>query len=205
MRPDRPDRSWVTWEDYIAAMAPVDRACVFNIAAPPPGDPHPFGGPAAGSVAFAQAQQVNDQTAAVVRAYPEKLIGFMSVHPRDPGMLEELERCTGQLGLRGIKLGPNYQNFDPLGDEALRLYDYCPGARACRSCSTRGPRRSARRRAALHPPVGHGRHRPAVSRPACRDGAHGSPVRPGDGVAVIRKHPHVYADVSSITTCGRGG
>ena len=58
----------------------------------------------------------------LVRAHPAKLIGFMSVHPRDPHVLDEMDRATGDLGLRGIKLGPNYQNFDPLGDDAARVF-----------------------------------------------------------------------------------
>ena len=196
MRPDRQDRSWVTWEDYIAAMAPVDRACVFDMAAPPPGDPHPFGGPAAGSVAFAQAQQVNDQTAAVVRAYPEKLIGFMSVHPRDPGMLEELERCTGQLGMRGIKLGPNYQNFDPLGEDAFRLY---ARAQELRLPIVFHQGTSPVRFADLD--YAHPRHldRVATRFPELRIVmAHMAHPWQMDCIAVIRKHPHVWADVSAL-------
>ena len=142
MRPDRPDPAGVTWDDYLAAMAVVDRAVVFNIASPPSGDPDPLSAHLTGSVFEAPAREVNDNTAALVRAYPDKLIGFLSVHPRDPAMDDELDRATGDLGLRGIKLGPNYQNFDPpqrRGIPALR-----PARRSygCRSCSTRAPRRS---------------------------------------------------------------
>src|SRR5688500_8986336 len=93
MRPDRPDPGTVTWADYMAAMAPVDRAIVFNIAPPPEGDVPPHGGPAA-SVPLAAtrptARTVNDATGALVKAHPEKLIGFMSVHPRDPQLFEEM-------------------------------------------------------------------------------------------------------------------
>ncbi len=39
----------------------------------------------------------------------------MSVHPKDVRVMEEIDRCVHDLGLRGIKLGPNYQNFDSLG------------------------------------------------------------------------------------------
>ena len=41
----------------------------------------------------------------------------MGVHPLDPGLLDEMERCVSELGFKGIKLGANYQNFDPLGPE----------------------------------------------------------------------------------------
>src|SRR5436190_383484 len=125
MRPDRPDSEVVTWEDYLAAMQFVDRAIVFNIAAAPPGHEHPVLGPLPSSrswVTASDAREVNDNTAALVRAHPDKLIGFMSVHPGDSQALDEVERCVGDLGLRGIKLGPNYQNFDPVGEDAFRLY-----------------------------------------------------------------------------------
>src|SRR5688572_31119279 len=86
-RPDRPDTEVVTAEDYMRAMEFVDRAVVFGIAPPPPGDPFPSAVPA--DVSAATAREVNDATAAFVRANPHKLIGFMSVHPRDPQLLEE--------------------------------------------------------------------------------------------------------------------
>lgn len=107
-----------TWDEYLEALAPVDRAICFNIASDPrqlfPVD-EPY---------LAPAQQVNDETAAFVAAYPEKFIGFLSVHPHDPDALAEMERASADLGLRGLKLGHNYQNADPLSEEAFRLYQY---------------------------------------------------------------------------------
>lgn len=196
MRPDRPDPAGITWDDYMASMAFVGRACVFNIAAPPAGDPHPQGGPTTGAVAFGAARDVNDQTAALVRANPEKLIGFMSVHPRDPQLLDEMERSTKDLGLRGIKLGPNYQNFDPLGDDAFRLY-----ARAQELCLPilfhQGT--SPVRFADLD--YAHPRHidRVATRFPELRIVlAHLAHPWQTDCIAVIRKHPHVWADISAL-------
>src|SRR4029077_6890515 len=86
------------------AMQPVDRACVFGIRYK--GDPI----------------DVNADTAAFVRAHPDKLVGFMSVHPEEGDVVAEITRCVHELGLRGIKLGPNYQGFDPLGANAFRVY-----------------------------------------------------------------------------------
>ena len=37
----------------------------------------------------------------------------MTLHPLDPNWEEEYERCIGDLNCQGIKLGPNYQDFDP--------------------------------------------------------------------------------------------
>lgn len=116
-RPDKPMPTGYTWDDYRTVMEPVDRAICFNIAA----DPRPDV-PGLSDAHRAPARQINDETAAFVRTYPEKFIGFMALHPHEPDTLEEIERATQDLGLKGIKLGPNYQNFDPLGEEAFRVY-----------------------------------------------------------------------------------
>src|SRR5919199_46085 len=173
MRPDRPDPQAVTWDEYLQAMQYVDRAIVFNIAAAPTGYEHPVLGalPASRSwVTASGAREVNDNTAAIVQAHPDKLIGFMGVHPGDPQALEEVDRAAHDLGLRGIKLGPNYQNFDPIGEDAFRLY--------------------------AHP-----RHidRVATKFPdLCIVLAHMAHPWQTDCIAVIRKHPHVWADVSAL-------
>ncbi len=54
-------------------------------------------------------------------ATPTRLIGFGSVDPSSPGALDELERMKDDLGLVGCKLGPIYQDVDPLGPEFLRV------------------------------------------------------------------------------------
>jgi len=103
-RPDRTVPVTVSWDDYSTALQTVDWACVFGIRLR--GDE----------------ENVNDEAAAVVRAYPDKLIGFMSVHPEEEDPVAEMERCYHDLGLRGLKLGPNYQGFDPLGKRAFLVY-----------------------------------------------------------------------------------
>jgi predicted TIM-barrel fold metal-dependent hydrolase len=115
-RPDQTTSTAHTWDDYIAGVAPVDRAIVFNIAADPR-EPVPEDGQL-----IYRTPEVNDDTAAIVRAYPEKLIGFLTVHPHDPNALDELDRCVNELGMRGIKFGPNYQHFHPLSEEAYRVF-----------------------------------------------------------------------------------
>lgn len=191
-RPGQRIPTTFTWADYLEAIEPVDRAIVFNIAA------DPRGGHVDGSGIehlMYEARQVNDDTAAFVRAYPDKLIGFLSVHPHDPEVLEEIERATQDLGLRGIKLGPNYQNFDPLGPEAFRVY---------------------RRAEELGLPIlfhqgtspvqfadldyAHPRHidRLAMAFPSLKIVmAHMGHPWQADCCVVIRKHPNVYADISA--------
>ena len=187
-RPDQSRPTSLTWDEQMAALEPVDRAITFNIAADPR-DPSDDGG------LIYPVPAVNDDTAAFVRAYPEKLIGFLTVHPHDPKMLDEIDRATGDLGLRGIKLGPNYQNFDPRGDEAFRLF---------------------RRAEELGLPIllhqgtspnqfadlddAHPRHidRVAIAFPNLKlILAHLAHPWQTDCFAVIRKHPNVYADISA--------
>lgn len=197
MRPDRPDPSRVTWDDHVAAMGPVHRAIVFNIAAQPPGDPHKPGMASDGVVRRTDlARAVNDNVAGLVRAHPAKLIGFMSVHPRDPHVLDEMDRATGDLGLRGIKLGPNYQNFDPLGDDAARVFARAEelGLPILMHQGT-----SPVQFADLD--WAHPRHldRIATRFPELRLViAHFAHPWQVDALAVIRKHPNVWADISAL-------
>lgn len=205
MRPDRPNPAAYTWDDYLEGIAGADRAICFNIAAPPPAyrrdpfaahapfesdDPRSLGG------AAVPARELNDQTAEFVRAYPDRLIGFLAVHPHDPGALAEVERAVGELGLRGIKLGPNYQNFNPLGEAAFRLYRR---AQELRLPILFHQGTSPVRFADLD--YAHPRHmdRVATYFPDLKIVmAHMGHPWQIDTVAVIRKHPNVYADASAL-------
>jgi predicted TIM-barrel fold metal-dependent hydrolase len=54
----------------------------------------------------------NDLVASLVRQHPERYFAFGSVHPDDgPEAAAELERLV-TLGVRGLKLHPNTQQFD---------------------------------------------------------------------------------------------
>jgi len=56
---------------------------------------------------------VNDYVIEKVRQYPQKLIGFMVVPPRDAQAAKEIERCHS-AGLKGVgELFPAGQDFDP--------------------------------------------------------------------------------------------
>jgi predicted TIM-barrel fold metal-dependent hydrolase len=172
----------------MAALEAVDRAIVFNIAA----DPRR---PAEGWDLMYATPAVNDDTAAFVRAYPDKLIGFLTVHPHDPRALDEIERATTDLGLRGIKLGPNYQNVDPLSEEAFQVFRRAEelGLPILLHQGT-----SPNQFADLD--YAHPRHidRVAMAFPNLRMIlAHMGHPWQIDCIAVIRKHPHVYADISA--------
>ncbi|HEX3816381.1 MAG TPA: amidohydrolase family protein [Mycobacteriales bacterium] len=185
-RTDRPVTTTNSWADFDTAMADADVTIVFNIASDDPladtGLPY-------------KPERTNDATAEFVAAAPDRRIGFMSVNPRWPGAMEEFERSL-DLGLVGIKLGPNYQNFDPLGHEAIPFYAraeklglpilFHQGTSPIRQAPLRYTHPLLMDEIALRFPelrivMAHMGH-PFVK----------------ETVAVIRKHPNVYSDVSSI-------
>jgi predicted TIM-barrel fold metal-dependent hydrolase len=181
-RPDRPVKTPVNWAEYMKAMEPVDKAIVFGIARD--------------AIAQEGEDSPNDATAEFVRAYPDKLIGFLSVHPRNPHCLEEMERCVSDLGLRGVKLGPNYQNFDPLGVDAFRVY---ARAQELRLPIVFHTGTSPVQMADLD--YAHPRHfdRVAIAFPDLKMVlAHMAHPWQATTIAVIRKHPNVYADISAL-------
>ena len=138
---------------------------------------------------------VNADTVELVKASKGKVIGFMSVHPDDPNVLDEMDRCYHDLKLRGIKLGPNYQDFEPLSPSALRIYGWAEQHRLpILFHQGTSPIRAAPLRYA-HPLV---MDEVAIRFPELRVVmAHLGHPWQADTIAVIRKHPHVYADVSA--------
>lgn len=188
-RPDRPVKTPVNWAEYMQAMEPVDRAIVFGIARDAIARERD-------ALALAREEDTNDATAEFARAYPDKLIGFLSVHPHDPHCLEEMERSVSDLGLRGVKLGPNYQNFDPLGADAFRVY---ARAQELRLPIVFHTGTSPVQMADLD--YAHPRHfdRVAIAFPELKMVlAHMAHPWQETTIAVIRKHPNVYADISAL-------
>jgi uncharacterized protein len=94
----------VDLEDHWTAMAPVDRAIVLGFRARHVGVLVP-----------------NEYVAAYVNRHPEKLIGFCSVDPQDADAVEQLEHAVRNLGLRGLKAAPIYQNVHPSDPRFVRL------------------------------------------------------------------------------------
>src|SRR5258708_14762125 len=94
-RPDRVVEAAVSWDDYLRAMQPVDFACVFGIRFK--SGEMPAGREGAG---LQWLGNVNDQTAGFVRSSPQKLIGFLSVHPDESYAIQEIEPCVNHLRLR---------------------------------------------------------------------------------------------------------
>jgi predicted TIM-barrel fold metal-dependent hydrolase len=66
---------------------------------------------------------VNDFVAEYVSRFPGRAVGLACVDPNDAGADAEFERCVTKLGLKGLKLSPVYQGFDPWTASAWRLYE----------------------------------------------------------------------------------
>ena len=66
----------------------------------------------------------NDEIADLVRRDGKRLIGFSSVDPNSgEKALSDLRESHETLGLKGLKLNPAMQAFDPSGSEALEIYN----------------------------------------------------------------------------------
>jgi uncharacterized protein len=179
-RPDRAVAATTTWAEYDETFATVDVSVAFTIA----------------RNRERVVESLNDDVAAFVAASPKRRIGFLSVHPEVEGWEDELERAAGDLGLKGIKLGPNYQIFDPLGAAALRLYEAAE-RRGLPILFHQGasPVREAPLRFA-HPLL---IDEIAIRFPELRIVmAHMGHPWWRETIVTIRKHPHVYADVSAL-------
>jgi len=71
----------------------------------------------------------NDYIAKVVAAHPEKFIGFARTDPQHPLAVDEVRRAVKQLGLKGLKLHPRSQMFNPSDEQTLPLLEACVGLR----------------------------------------------------------------------------
>jgi predicted TIM-barrel fold metal-dependent hydrolase len=167
-----------TLDQHWDAVADVDHAIVLAFAAPAVGFEVP-----------------NEYVAEYVGAHPEKLTGFASVDPGRPGAVAKLERAVSS-GLRGLKLAPTYQGFDPLAKPALELYEaaeamrlpviWHQGTTFVRTARLAHARPIQLDEVALHFPelrivIAHMGH-PWID----------------EALVVVRKHPHLYADISAL-------
>jgi predicted TIM-barrel fold metal-dependent hydrolase len=193
-RPDRVVKATTSWQDYLDAQGPADLSIVFAIAWHTGMAVPSIGGRETGDTSWYQGN-INDAVATFVAAHPDRLIGFMALHPHDAACMDELERCRTELGMRGIKLGANYQNFDPLEARALAIYERAQrlGLPILFHQGT-SPVREAPIRLS-YPLV---MDEIAIRYPDLKIiMAHVGHPWQVDTCVVIRKHPNVYADVSA--------
>ena len=74
------------------------------------------------AVTWERAGAINDFIARSVEAHPDKFIGFGSIHPDHPELDKELDRMLS-LGLKGVKLHPDFQHFCLDDPAAIRLFE----------------------------------------------------------------------------------
>lgn len=131
-----------------------------------------------------------------VKQDPARLIGFLSLDPTQPGWEDEMRYGHQELGMRGIKLLPMYAGFFPQDTALDPLWNYAERnnlpvlLHAGTTFVSKGPIETTLPRnidvvARRFPDV-----RIVM--------AHLAHPYEGECVAVIRKHPHVYADLSAL-------
>jgi predicted TIM-barrel fold metal-dependent hydrolase len=67
----------------------------------------------------------NDRVAEICAEFPEQFVGFASVDPHKPDCVDELERAITELGLKGLKVHPQVQQFYPHEDRYRGLWEKC--------------------------------------------------------------------------------
>jgi uncharacterized protein len=169
----------VDLDEHWRAMEPVDRAIVLGFRARHVGVLVP-----------------NEYVAEYVGRHPEKLIGFCSVDPHDADAVEQLDHAVKRLGLRGLKVGPIYQNVHPQDERFLALMARAEalgvpvlihqGTTFCSNVSLElaNP--------ILLQPI-------ALKFPTLRMLiAHMGHPWIAETLVLIRKHPHFYTDISAL-------
>jgi predicted TIM-barrel fold metal-dependent hydrolase len=134
--------------------------------------------------------------AAYVARDEERLVGFCSIDPLRADPRERLRRAVDELGLRGVKLAPTYQGFDPLSPDAFRLYEAI-AERGLPTIWHQGV--TFVRRSILAYALPRQIDEVALRFPEMKIViAHMGHPWIEECIAVIRKHPSVYADVSGL-------
>ncbi len=128
--------------------------------------------------------------------HPDTLVGFLSVDPTQDGWHDEMHEGHRKLGLRGIKLLPMYAGFRPDDDLLNPLWSYASdqGLPVLLHAGTTFVSQSV-----LEFTLPRHLDRVATRYPRVKMIlAHLGHPYEGECVAVIRKHPHVYADISAL-------
>ena len=169
----------VRWEDYKARAQTCDKTIV-------------FGGKAKLSGLWVPDREV----AAYVALHPASLIGFLSLDPTQNGWQDELVEGHQNLGMRGIKLMPMYAGFYPNGRQLDYLWEYSAkhGLPVLLHTGT-----TFVSQAPLDCTLPRLLDDVATRYPEVRMIlAHLSHPYEGECVVTIRKHPHLYADISAL-------
>ena len=169
----------VRYEEYRATAGSCERTIVF------------------GGKARLSGLWVDDHfVASYAAAHADTCIGFLSVDPTQEGWQIEMRRSHQELNLKGIKLLPTYAGFTPSDGLLDPLWEYATRYRLPVVLHA-GTTFIAQAPLACTLP----RHLDTVAQryPEVRMViAHLGHPYEGECIAVIRKHPHVYADLSAL-------
>ncbi len=165
-------------EKHWKAMAGVDKAIVFGMRAHHSGLSVP-----------------NEYISAYAAQHPEKIIGFGAIDPMVDPLEETLEEIVS-LKLKGVKLGPIYQNIHPTDPRMMRVYEFCEaqhlpimihqGTTFVRT----GPLKYALPILLEDVVVAFPELRMII--------AHLGHPWVAETLVLIRKHPHLYSDISAL-------
>lgn len=139
----------------------------------------------------------HEQIAGYVQRDPEKLMGFAGIDPKsDTDPVRSLESAL-KLGLVGVTVNPAAAGFHPTDTRAMALFEACqdlamPVLIECGTILAREARMEFARPVLLDEVV---REFPNLKLVL---GAFGDPWV-DEGVALLAKHPNVYADLASLT------
>ena len=70
------------------------------------------------------AQSINTFIASEVNLFPERFIGFGSLHPDSENLEDDVEHLI-ELGLKGVKLHPDIQNFKVDDPKVIKIFEIC--------------------------------------------------------------------------------
>jgi predicted TIM-barrel fold metal-dependent hydrolase len=169
----------VRWPEYAAAATNATKTVV-------------FGGKARLSGLWVPDKEV----AGYLKSAPDRLVGFLSLDPTQPGWRDELEEGHHNLGLKGIKLMPMYAGFSPNSNELDYLWQYATTHGLPVLCHTGT---TFVRQAPLKHTLPVLIDDVAIRFPDVKIiMAHLSHPYEGECVVTIRKHPNVYADCSAL-------
>ena len=70
------------------------------------------------------AQSINSFIAGEVTLFPDRFIGFGSLHPESESLEEDAKHLV-ELGLKGVKLHPDIQSFKVDSPKGIKLFEIC--------------------------------------------------------------------------------
>lgn len=184
LRPNMPRAGWRTVpaadpDHHMAQTSAVDKTIVLGFTS-----------------RYLRAEIPNRFVADYVHRFPKKLVGFAGIDPTDPGALKELRDAHGELRLHGVTVAPANQDFHPADSRAMAIYAEAEAlnmpvlVHAGNQFTDQGKMEYAR--PYLFDEV-------ARAFPNLRLilAQMGQPWI-DECIALLRKHPHVYADVSGL-------